>query len=80
MSKLDRQPPRPQDALLIEGYASLFGVPDRSSDVVRPGAFSDAIAQRDLPMLLQHKPSAVIGHWVRVVEDARGLFVRGLIE
>ncbi|MEO1322063.1 MAG: HK97 family phage prohead protease [Pseudomonadota bacterium] len=81
MSELDFQlPPRPQDALLIEGYASLFGVPDRSGDVVRPGAFSSSIARRDQPMLLQHKSSAVIGHWVRVVEDARGLFVRGLIE
>lgn len=31
-------------------------------------------------MLLQHKASAIVGRWSRIVEDSRGLFVRGLIE
>ena len=66
-------------ALLIEGYASLFGVEDLSGDVVRAGAFSSAGRYRALPMLLQHRPGAEIGRWVRLQEDARGLFVRGLI-
>ena len=69
-----------QNALLIEGYASLFGVPDHAGDVIRPGAFSRATSHHDVPMLLQHRTAAVIGHWVRVIEDARGLFVRGLVE
>lgn len=67
--------------LLIEGYASLFGVADASGDVVRAGAFARSLsARRDLPMLLQHRSGAVAGRWIRAVEDGRGLYMRGLIE
>lgn len=67
--------------LLIEGYASLFGVPDASGDVVRAGAFSRSLQRAArVPMLLQHRPGAIAGRWVRMVEDGRGLYVRGLIE
>ena len=31
-------------------------------------------------MLLQHRCGAVAGRWVRMVEDGRGLYVRGLVE
>ncbi len=31
-------------------------------------------------MLLQHRNGAVAGRWTRLIEDGRGLFVRGLIE
>ena len=65
--------------VLIEGYASLFGVEDLSGDVVRAGAFSGRLPLAELPMLLQHRSGAQIGRWVRVAEDGRGLFVRGLI-
>ena len=67
--------------LLIEGYAALFGVPDTAGDVVRAGAFAQSLRQgRGPPMLLQHRNGAIAGRWTRVVEDARGLYVRGLIE
>ena len=67
--------------VLIEGYASLFGVPDLSGDVVRAGAFTRALeASTPRPMLMQHIHGRVIGRWVRMVEDGRGLYVRGLIE
>lgn len=66
--------------LLIEGYASLFGVQDLSGDVVRPGAFGRTLRTGSVPMLLQHKQGAIAGRWMRLVEDGRGLFVRGLIE
>lgn len=69
-----------RDAVLIEGYASLFGEEDRSGDIVRAGAFSASLATRSPPMLLQHQIGARAGRWVRVIEDGRGLFVRGLIE
>ena len=72
-------PETPSANILIEGYASLFGVEDLSGDVVRAGAFSQLERAPALPMLLQHRPNAEIGHWVRLIEDARGLFVRGLI-
>ncbi len=67
--------------LLIEGYAALFGVPDCEGDIVRAGAFSRALRERPMvAMLLQHRSGAIAGRWLRVVEDATGLFVRGLIE
>ena len=65
--------------LLIEGYAALFGVPDLASDVVRGGAFSRSLARSPPPMLLQHRSGAIAGHWTRIIEDGRGLYVRGLI-
>lgn len=66
--------------LLIEGYASLFGVTDQSGDQVRAGAFANSLKTRAAAMLLHHRPGAEIGRWVRLQEDGRGLFVRGLIE
>ncbi len=67
--------------LLIEGYASLFGQPDSSGDVVRAGAFARSLrGSGSLPMLLQHRNGAVAGRWTCTREDGRGLYVRGLIE
>lgn len=67
-------------ALLIEGYAAVFGLEDLGRDTVRAGAFSRSLRSAAPPMLLQHKAGAVAGRWTRIVEDGRGLFVRGLIE
>lgn len=61
----------------IEGYAALFGIADLEGDVVRAGAFRSA--QTPLPMLVRHDPRLVAGVWTELVEDARGLFVRGII-
>jgi len=67
--------------LLIEGYAALFGVKDQSGDVVRAGAFSRSLRGHDLPpMLLQHRSGAVAGNWLRLIQDGRGLYARGLVE
>lgn len=71
---------RLDQSILIEGYASLFGVSDASGDVVRAGAFARSLRAGAVPMLLQHRSGAVAGRWTRMVEDGRGLFVRGLIE
>ncbi|MFN7164207.1 MAG: HK97 family phage prohead protease [Hyphomonas sp.] len=69
------------EPVLIEGYASVFGQPDISGDVVRAGAFSKSLAKRqNLPFLVGHRESGRAGRWVRAVEDGYGLFVRGLIE
>ena len=65
--------------LLIEGYASLFGVEDLCGDIIRAGAFTGIRSRAPVPMLLQHRSGAQIGEWVRMHEDGRGLFVRGLI-
>ena len=69
-------------AIPIAGYASLFRVPDLARDVVAPGAFARSLDQRARPpvkMLYQHDPKAPVGVWDSVVEDGRGLFVRGQI-
>lgn len=66
--------------MLIEGYAALFGVPDLASDVVRAGAFAKTLSRAPPPMLLQHRSGAIAGRWTRLIEDGRGLYVRGLIE
>ena len=66
--------------LLIEGYAALFGVPDMAGDVVRAGAFARSLSRAPPPMLLQHRAGAIAGRWTRMIEDGRGLYVRGLID
>ena len=68
-------------SVLIEGYAALFGVADLSGDVVRAGAFARSLAGgAGRPMLLQHGQGRRAGRWVRIIEDQRGLYVRGLID
>lgn len=70
-----------REPMLIEGYASLFGTPDLSGDVVRAGAFTRSLARRaSVPLLIGHRAAAKAGRWVRAAEDGYGLFVRGLIE
>jgi HK97 family phage prohead protease len=65
---------------VFEGYASLFNRTDLGRDVVLPGAFRDTLRMRrpeDVKMLFQHDPAQPIGGWIKIQEDARGLFVRG---
>lgn len=68
--------------VLIEGYASLWGVADLNRDVVAKGAFADSLARvgaGGVRMLHQHESRAVVGIWDEAVEDERGLFLRGRI-
>jgi HK97 family phage prohead protease len=63
---------------LIEGYASLFGAPDQSGDVVERGAYARSLGDgRRIKMLWQHDPREPIGTWDEVREDRKGLYVRG---
>lgn len=67
-------------SLVIEGYASLFGVEDLAGDVVRAGAFWRSLARGGrTPMLLQHTGGRQVGSWTTMREDGRGLYVRGLV-
>ena len=62
------------------GYATLFGRPDLSGDVVAPGAFTASLAKKGaeaVKLLYQHDPAEPIGRFLTIAEDARGLFVRG---
>lgn len=66
--------------LVIEGYASLFGVEDLAGDVVRAGAFVRTLASgRPVGMLLSHVGGRTAGRWTTIREDGRGLFVRGFV-
>ena len=64
----------------FEGYASLFGQKDMGGDIVVKGAFASSLEKRGaagIRMLFQHDPSEPIGVWRDIIEDERGLFVRG---
>lgn len=66
--------------VVIEGYASLFGVEDMAGDVVRAGAFTTTLARgAAVGMLLSHVGGRTAGRWTTIREDGRGLFVRGLV-
>jgi HK97 family phage prohead protease len=66
------------DGQVISGYASVFGQADQGGDIVAPGAYRASLAQgRRIKMLWQHDPAQPIGIWDDVVEDARGLRVKG---
>lgn len=71
-----------QDGTRIEGYASLFGLPDQGGDVVCRGAYAASLrrlAERggSVKMLWQHDPAQPIGVWDEIYEDERGLYVKG---
>ncbi len=68
--------------LLIHGYASLWGVADLNGDVVARGAFANSLKRTGaggVRMLHQHESRSVVGVWDEIVEDGRGLLVRGRI-
>lgn len=69
------------DARVVEGYASTFGQVDAYGDTILPGAYRKSLkgvrTARGLPMLYEHDGSSLIGRWVDLAEDERGLRVRG---
>lgn len=65
------------DAGTVEGYGSVFGGTDSYGDRIVPGAFAKSIAQRKPKMLWQHRMDKPIGVWDEVVEDGKGLRLKG---
>ncbi|MDO7843739.1 HK97 family phage prohead protease [Sphingomonas immobilis] len=63
------------------GYAAVFDRVDRGGDVVRAGAFGEALSRGvgDVPLLWQHRGHPV-GVIERAQEDAQGLRVIGRID
>lgn len=59
------------------GYAAVFGHPDRGGDVVKAGAFAQAVKRGAgaVPLLWQHEPGRPIGRIEYLREDKRGLRV-----
>lgn len=64
----------------VAGYAAVFDRPDSGGDVVRPGAFAEALKRSEgVPLLLQHKGRPV-GRIEHLSEDKRGLRVIASVE
>ena len=66
----------------VEGYGSVFGVRDSYDDVIAAGAFEASLAAhkkaKTMPaMLWQHDADKPIGIWTEMVEDAKGLRIKG---
>jgi HK97 family phage prohead protease len=68
-------------AIRFAGYAARFDRLDGGGDIIRPGAFREALARsRSIPVLWQHKPGAVVGRVEAIGEDQRGLRVIGSVQ
>lgn len=68
----------------VEGYGSVFDVVDNYADVIAQGAFKETLAAHKaagtMPaMLWQHDPSQPIGIWTEMVEDSKGLRIKGML-
>ncbi len=64
----------------FEGYASVFNNKDLGNDVIMEGAFSKSIHKKkpkQIKLLYQHKTDEPIGVIDDVMEDKRGLKVKG---
>lgn len=66
----------------VEGYGSVFGVRDNYDDVIAKGAFSRSLKEHKtagtMPaMLWQHSADHPIGIWTEMVEDDKGLRIKG---
>jgi len=74
--KFDGDNPR-----IFEGYASVFGGVDSYGDMIIPGAYADTLKQenrngRAIKMRWNHF-GPIIGKWLEMYEDEKGLYVRG---
>jgi uncharacterized protein len=68
---------------VFEGYASLFNVIDLGRDEVKAGAFRECLTRKSpnsIKLLWQHDPANPLGVWQEIVEDHRGLRVRGKLD
>lgn len=66
----------------VEGYGSVFGVRDNYDDMISKGAFlstlNDHKAAGTMPaMLWQHDADKPIGIWTEMIEDEKGLRIKG---
>lgn len=67
-----------EDGRKFSGYASVFGGVDSYGDTIMPGAYKATIGERARPIQMRwnhHGP--VIGKWLKIEEDDKGLFVEG---
>lgn len=66
------------DERMIKGYASVFGGVDSYGDTVVRGAYLDTLENRERPVRMRWNHfGPVIGKWVKMYEDDKGLYVEG---
>lgn len=62
----------------FEGYGSTFGNVDQGGDIVMAGAFRRTLKERPrVKMLRDHDTRKIVGKWLDIREDERGLKVKG---
>lgn len=64
----------------FEGYASTFGNVDNGGDIAVKGCFMASLRARPasaVKMLWQHDRDDIIGQWLEMREDDRGLYAKG---
>lgn len=63
---------------VFSGYASVFGGVDAYGDTIIPGAYKATLENRKRPVQMRwNHYGDVIGKWMDMEEDEKGLFVRG---
>jgi HK97 family phage prohead protease len=64
--------------LAFSGYASKFGLIDSYGDTIEKGAYLKTLENRERPIRLRwNHYGDVIGKWLKLVEDEKGLYVEG---
>ena len=68
----------------FEGYGSTFGNIDFGDDIIQRGAFLDTLAEwkakGELPLMpWLHDMRMLVGDWLSMEEDEKGLFVKGAL-
>ena len=62
----------------FSGYASVFNGVDSYGDTIQKGAYLKTLASRERPIQMRwNHYGPVIGKWLRIEEDEKGLFVEG---
>ena len=72
--------PEEEEKGVFTGYGSIFGNKDLGNDIVVEGAFAKSIGKkgaRAVKLLYQHRQDEPIGVFDEIIEDRRGLKVKG---
>jgi HK97 family phage prohead protease len=65
-------------AFAFSGYASMFGGVDSYGDTIEPGAYKSTLENRERPVRMRwNHYGDVIGKWLKIQEDEKGLYVEG---
>lgn len=62
----------------FSGYASVFNGVDSYGDTIQPGAYTNTLKDRERPIRMRwNHYGDVIGKWLTIEEDKKGLYVEG---